>query len=158
MPRLGKYLILVFLLTLITACKPQTNVNLGGEHWVVFSAEHAQQTEIGKWLFSDNVEYWTPAEADIRAVENGVGAFLQKNESAFYTDTPVWERLDDYNRQYIGIVADGKQIIYANYFCAFSENWKQEFVFVADGGACYFQFQYDVERDEFMNLQVNGEA
>ncbi len=31
-------------------------------------------------------------------------------------------------------------------------------VVVADGGACYFQATWDVERAEFRSLTVNGEA
>jgi hypothetical protein len=37
-------------------------------------------------------------------------------------------------------------------------NWKENFIFVADGGACYFQFKFDTSTGEFFDLIVNGEA
>jgi hypothetical protein len=39
-----------------------------------------------------------------------------RNKFAFYmTQTLIWDRLDEYNRQYAGVVLEGKKIIYANY-------------------------------------------
>ncbi len=129
-----------------------------GEHWVAFSAEHARQSGLDQWLFPDDVEYWSPSVADIQAAEDGVIAFLQENESAFFTDRPVWERLNEYNRQYIGVVLDDRKILYANFFCSDDPDWKENFVLVMDGGACYFQFKFDPNTGKFFQLQVNGEA
>ncbi len=143
------------------ACAPAsaTTQNAEGEHWVAFSAENARKDEMAGWLFPGDPEYWSPTEADIRALESGLPAFLQDNKSAFYmTETLVWERLDEYNRQYIGLVLNGQQVIYTNYFCNSSPNWKQTMVFTADGGACYFQFKFDTSTDTYFDLQVNGEA
>jgi hypothetical protein len=71
----------------------------------------------------------------------------------------VWERLDEYQRQYIGLERNGKQIIYGNYFCDnMGKNWRSEIVFVLDGGDCYFQVEYDVESGTFTKLLVNGES
>lgn len=146
---------------LVAACTPAAQ-NLEGEHWVIFSAEKAKEEGLGEWLFAGGaeLEYWMPTEENILALEEGLPAFLESNADYFYTpDAPVWERLDEYNRQYIGLVLDGKQTIYANYFChSTGVDWKQDFVFVMDGGSCYFQFQYDPNTGEFHNLQVNGEA
>ena len=67
--------------------------------------------------------------------------------------------MDDYNRQYVGIILDGKKMVYANYFCdSLETEWSKDFVFVLDGGDCYFQFKYDPDSAEFFDLQVNGSA
>ena len=132
-----------------------------GERWVIFPAEQASEQSIGSWLVSNDqtLEYWTPSENDILTLENGLISYLQSNPDRFYEATPVWERLDEYNRQYVGIILDGKKIVYANYFCNRVEiDWRKDFVFVMDGGDCFFQFKYDVEAAEFFDLQVNGMA
>lgn len=151
------------ILQLVLACSApvQTATDLQGERWVIFSAEQAKDQNIGEWLMTNgqSAEYWTPSKEDILAVENGLGDYLQKNPDRFYEGTPVWERLDEYNRQYTGIVLDGKQIIYANYFCDSADlDWRKNFVFVMDGGDCFFQFKYEVVSAEFFDLQVNGLA
>jgi hypothetical protein len=76
------------------------------------------------------------------------------------TDAPVWERLGNYNRQYVGIILEGRKVIYASYLCqnGADTEWQEQFIFVADGGACYFHFKFDTSTGEFYDLLVNGEA
>ena len=154
---LKNFLSIGILLLFFVACTTAPK-NIEGEQWVAFSAEHASQAELNEWLFPDDVTYWSPSTADVLVVEEGVAAFLQENESAFFTDRPVWERLNEYNRQYVGMVWDERKILYANFFCNNEPDWKENFVLVMDGGACYFQFKFDPNIGEFFQLQVNGEA
>ena len=158
---LKKYLCTLVLaaLFLITSCSSSAG-NLQGENWVIFSEKLAAEQGIGSWIAGDvAVEYWTPAEEDVLALESGLASFLQENPDRFSAhEMPIWDRLDEYNRQYIGMVLDGRRVIYANYFCDSVGDWQKEFVFVADGGDCFFQFQYDVDTAEYFDLQVNGNA
>lgn len=153
--------VLFVLLQFVFACSP-SGQNMQGEHWVIFSEKQAEESGIGSWFAQGDepIQYWTPVEENILALEDALGAYLQDNPDRFRnSETPVWERLNEYNRQYIGIILDGKQIIYANYFCdSVESDWKKDFVFVMDGGECFFQFKYEVESAEFFDLQVNGEA
>ena len=137
--------------------------SLQGERWVVFPAEQAKAQRLGDWLAinGQTAEYWTPSEDDVLALENGLGSYLEQTNSERFNQQPfpIWERLDEYNRQYIGILLDGKKVIYANYFCdSIQTDWRKDFVFVMDGGDCFFQFKYDVDSAEFFDLQVNGNA
>ena len=145
----------------VSGCAPAAN-NVEDENWVIFSADYAKENRFGPGFTPDSttLEYWTPPEADVRALEDGLPSFLQSNSDQFFvTQSPPWERLSEYKRQYMGLVLDGKQVIYANYFChTFNEEWKKEFVLVLDGGACYFQFKYNPRSGEYFDLQVNGEA
>lgn len=151
----------VFILQFAPACSPSAPAT-EGEHWVIFSAAQAEEAGIGSWLGNgaQTVEYWQPSEKDVRALEEKLPAYLRENSGLFHTaDAPVWEKTDDYNRQYIGMVLDETRIIYANFFCnSMGMDWKKEFVFVLDGGACYFQFKYDAGSGRFFDLMVNGEA
>jgi hypothetical protein len=147
-------------LLLLTSCSAPAQT-IQGEHWVIFSETLAEEQQLGtSFLFGDEpIEYWTPSEQDVIAIENGLVAYLEQNAERFYVrDIPVWERLDDYNRQYVGVIIDNRRIVYANYFCDSVVDWEKEFVIVMDGGDCFFQFQFDVDTAEFFELQVNGEA
>ena len=158
--------ILLVLILLITACTSQPQPtspapNAEGENWVAFSADKARTDEMLKWLFSADDEYWSPTAADVHTLQSGLPAYLQENKSAFYmTEMPIWEHLNEYNSQYVGIVLDGKKVIFASYLCqdGSKTGWKEDFIFVADGGACYFQFKFDTSTGEFYDLLVNGEA
>ena len=144
---------------IISACSPSY---VQGERWVIFPERQAQEFGIAEWFLEpgQTATCWTPTEEELLTLENGLAAFLQENPDRFNPEkSPSWERLDDYNRQYIGFILDQKRIIYANFFCdTFETDWKKDYIFVMDGGDCYFQFKYDVEAGEFFDLQVNGEA
>ncbi len=155
------FLVLILFLTACTSQPALPASNTEGENWVAFSADKAQADQMLDWLFPADVEYWSPAEADVHTLQSGLPAYLQENKSAFYmTETLVWEQLDEYNSQYVGIVLEGRKVIYASYLCKNGEDsgWKENFIFVADGGACYFQFKFDTSTGRFFDLLVNGEA
>jgi hypothetical protein len=70
---------------------------------------------------------------------------------------PLWERAKTYKRQYVGVRRQKRRIIYANFFCdASGSNWRTTRVDVDDGGDCYFQVEYDVDKRTFADLSVNG--
>jgi hypothetical protein len=131
---------------------------MADQNWVIFPAKNAAKIEIVSWLFESD-GYWTPSVDDILKVEENIAEYLSQNPNKFYWQPPVWQRLDEYQRQYIGLERGGKQIIYGNFFCkGGNNNWRYEFVFAIDGGDCYFQVEYDLERGLFIKLLVNGEA
>ena len=153
--------VFLLLMQLASACSSSVQT-IQGEGWVIFTAEQASEQGIGNWFVANGqtVEYWTPSENDILTLENGLSVYLQETNSERFNEqkAPIWERLDEYNRQYIGIILEGEKIIYANYFCDSVQDWRKEFVFVMDGGDCFFQFKYGMDIKEFFDLQVNGNA
>jgi hypothetical protein len=162
--RIKKHSVVVLLsiiVQLAAACSLSAS-NMEGEKWVIFSDRQARDLGIAEWFIQpgQTAEYWTPSEEAVLAIEGELVAFLQENSDRFYSQgIPVWERLDDYNRQYLGIILDGKRLVYANCFCdSTGRDWKKDFVMVLDGGDCFFQFKYDVDSGEFFDLQVNGNA
>lgn len=149
----------LFTLQFLLACTAQ---NIEGDQWIIFSAEYARENRFGSWLVADSgtLEYWSPTAADIHALEEGLIPYLQANQDRFYgVESTAWESLEKYNRQYLGLILNEKKTIYANFFCESTHtDWKKDFIFVLDGGACYFQFKYDPGTAEFFDLQVNGEG
>jgi len=127
------------------------------QNWVIIDKEIAEEMVASGLVKSD--DFWTPSVEDIFKCEENVAEYLSQNSYAFHYQPPVWERLDEYQRQYIGLERSGEKIIYGNFFCDNGdEGWRQEFVFAIDGGECYFQVEYDVESGLFTKLRINGEA
>jgi hypothetical protein len=128
------------------------------QNWVIFTEEQAEEMELASWLV-DSDGFWTPSVDDILNLEEKIVEYLSQNSSYFYRQPPVWERLHEYQRQYIGLERGGRKIIYGNYFCnSGGVDWQQKLVIVIDGGECFFQIEYDVESELFIKLLVNGEA
>lgn len=159
-----RYRFLLFLilisLSILNACSSGTAI-VEGENWVIFPEDYAKSKKFGAWIRPENetIEYWTPSEADILALESGLYPYLQTNQALFYLGVPTEQELNSYFRQYMGLLVKGDKFIYANYFCReTSIDWKKELVFVMDGGACFFQFKHDPEENLFFDLRVNGEA
>ena len=160
-PDIFLLLLLTLMLQFAMGCSSSAQ-SIQGERWVIFPGEQAQEQGIGSWFVEDGptAEYWSPSENNILILEKQLGAYLQNNSDRFDKQkSPIGERLDEYDRQYTGMVLGEKKIIFANYFCESLEtDWRTEFVFVLDGGDCFFQFKYDVNSGEFFDLQVNGIA
>jgi hypothetical protein len=99
---------------------------------------------------------WMPGRADVVSLEIALPAFLQFNAQLFHQDPPIWERLEGYKRQYIGIIENGKKVILANFFCqAKGVDWQKQFVHIQDGGECYFRLKFEVDTRRFFDLVVN---
>ena len=132
---------------------PTTTAN---KNWVVITKERAEEMRVTAWLVgSDGL--WTPSADDILKLEEKIAEYLSQNSNSFYSQPPVWERLDEYQRQYIGFERGGRQIIYGNFFCNnLGMDWRKKLVIVEDGGDCFFQVEYDVESEMFIKLLVNG--
>lgn len=68
--------------------------------------------------------------------------------------------LEGYRRQYMPIINNqGEKIVWINFFCnSFDIDWKNEIVFVLDGGNCYFQLKVNLDKDNYFDFWVNGDA
>lgn len=122
--------------------------------------------------FSDT---WQPSKEEIKEME---AAFSQikklKARNCCMTGEQI-ENPEDFYMQYVGIVIDGKKLIYINAFpedstmkytqnddstfsLTKSEDWKKSAVGVCDGGSSYWGVLYDPKAKRFFDLAVNGSA
>jgi len=129
------------------------------EDRVIFDAKATR-----KWMPAmAESELWTPALADVLALEQNLPGYLREHRDAHENPGkgPLWKRAPAYKRQYFGISRRGARVIYANFFCRPFEqgqDWHHVPVQVNDGGDCYFSITYDVRQGTFKDLVVNGEA
>ena len=146
----------IMILSALVGCTviPSTNGT-----WIIFPENRAEEMQVGTWLSADEGGYWTPTEENILLLEQKLDSFLRQNSESFHRQPPVWEQLDNYKRQYVGLTIKEKRVIFGNFFCTDTgADWEKEWVFVLDGGDCFFQLQFDLERGTFTKLTVNGEA
>ena len=158
-----RILLALFLLAVLAACQPVPSpattpspaLNPNG---VIFSAKQTER-ELS-YIAPQAIGAWTPTAAEVAKLEAALPAFLQNAKNDWLRpDPPIWEREPDTMRQYLGIVEDGAEVIYANFFCnAHDDDWHNELVMVMDGGDCYFQVKYDPGTDKFFDFSVNGES
>jgi hypothetical protein len=96
------------------------------------------------------VRYWAPEESDVQLAEELLPAFVADN---------LHRSLSEYRRQYVGLVADGRRVLYinvfSNHFAPYSD-WTYEFVSICDGRDDSWGVIFDPERMEFASLQVDG--
>lgn len=106
-------------------------------------------------------KFWTPTQSDVDRLESLLRDRL-KTEKTRANRVPVWKQLDDYGRQYIGIVEkSGKRKIHTELFRLYDhlrEQMTQGPILVKDGGDGFCRITYDVARATFGELSCNGEA
>lgn len=68
--------------------------------------------------------------------------------------------LTRYKRQYIAVLnSKGEKEIWINCFCdTMNKKWKENLVFVLDGGNCYFNLKINLTTGLYFDLMVNGYA
>lgn len=136
-------------------------IYFGEAEGVIFYAASAEQSGV-EFDFSDLpvLSYWTPEQAQVRALEAGLVPFLESEIAPDDFRYGFWEELDGYKRQFFGVTLErGTPLIYANYFCADGfDNWRTSYVLVMDGGECFFQVLYNPATGDFSRLSINGFA
>ena len=121
---------------------------------------------------------WTPSPADINRLEKLLPEYMGQ------LDTPDdYQPLEEYYRQYAGVIRNGKRMIFVNLFHSSSagdwvdwlekdpdllkrlaergiteDQWLYMGLTVCDGGAYFFTIRFDVETGTFEYPSFNGHA
>jgi hypothetical protein len=68
--------------------------------------------------------------------------------------------LNQYYRQYLPVMNEnGEKEIWINCFCnAMEIDWRENLIFVLDGGNCYFNLKINLSKQTYYDLIVNGDA
>ena len=113
-------------------------------------------------------ESWTPTPDQVQKALVSIESFLGKpattNEYKLREIRKILANSRNYRVQFIGIVRNGRKIIWCNFFpTAVSgkdefQDWRKERVVVDDGGFFYWQIEYDPEADKCLRFYSNGYA
>lgn len=131
-------------------------VKVAGAEGVVVPAAAKVDVGMVKAAGQGITGHWTPDEGGVAALEGGLVAFLRGNPSERAQSLAV--KVAGYKRQYVGFLLGERKVIYANFFCKASEDWRAQLVDVDDGGDCYFQVVFDPASSAFSDLHINGES
>jgi hypothetical protein len=118
---------------------------------------------------TDSVGRWTPTVEDIQTLEKNLQVFMDKqpkksivNQSAFGPE--IHKQLGNYIRQYTGFISPkGEKMIYVNCFYyevddPFTKDYDRRLITVFDGGSSFLRIYYNVSKQKFVGLSVNGVA
>jgi hypothetical protein len=129
----------------------------------IFAGELFQVVDSNRTILHSG--QWTPTPGQTQRAFARIQAFLQKNQP---NQRAVGEILADkagYRVQFLGIQRAGKQIMVCNFFPAHHAAsrdpfsfWKERQVIVRDGGAQFWQIEYELTTDRCSGFQVHFEA
>jgi hypothetical protein len=105
------------------------------------------------------MENWEPTVADIDDLE----ANLAQIPALSSKEPDVSPHIDDpnqYFRQYLAVVVNGRKTIFVNALCNIQpgQDWRKRLIILSDGGKCFWNAIYDPATQKFSDLAVNGRA
>jgi hypothetical protein len=124
---------------------------------IAFLATNVSASAPSSWIHVKGGA-WDPDEAVLLHLGASIQSYVTSEATRLGSKLPVW---DQYRFQYQGRLDDKrKRIVLVNAFCHSSADDKleSEFLFVDDGGPCFFTLEYDQETREFRSLRFNGYA
>ena len=100
---------------------------------------------------------WTPDSNTITVMEREFGAVRRLRSGCCVLGSRISDLSDSY-LQYVGIVANGRKLIYVNAFTGKDPPglWRTHPVMICDGGTGAWGVVYDPGTREFFDLAVNG--
>jgi hypothetical protein len=110
--------------------------------------------------FRGTAASWTPSEADVARAERGLRAYLRSLGPSVvhdYGKGPLWRRLRDFGRQYVGVRRDGRRVIFINLFDVdnpFYEKGSEKVTLVKlhQCGDCNAEVYYDLDRNLYADF------
>ncbi|MCI0520779.1 MAG: hypothetical protein L0Z70_11080 [Chloroflexi bacterium] len=145
------FLFLLFSAWMLAACRapeaapPPAYEPISGQDFdgVIVPAERGAD-------FALEGEFWTPSEFDVLALEAWLEKYLADNGQE-----PLALKLEEYQRQYVGVQRGEERLVLAIYFCdAGGVDWRSQPVSAPPGEDCAFQIEYNVDTGLFANLTI----
>ena len=102
---------------------------------------------------------WTPTASDVARAERGLRGYLRSlgPQVHDYGNGPMWRRLGDYGRQYVGVMRNSRRVIWINLFAVdnpFYEKGLEQKTLVKlhDCGDCNAEVYYDLDRGTYSDF------
>jgi hypothetical protein len=99
---------------------------------------------------------WTPTPADVARAERGLRAYVRSLVHD-YGHGHLWQRLRDFGRQYVGVMRNGRRVIWINLFAVdnpFYEPGSERHTLIKlhECGDCNAEVYFDVERGTYSDF------
>ena len=109
---------------------------------------------------------WKPSFEETQKALAAILVFLDKPSSTNdWTKSEIKkirEHAKEYRVQFMGVVREGRRVIWCNFFPASRKDhfqeWKQQQIMVDDGGFWFWQIDYDPNTGKCSNFTSNGYA
>jgi hypothetical protein len=117
-----------------------------------------------EFYLSSGVTFWTPMQSDVDRLEAGLAAHLRSikaGERMRRSQPTIADRLHEYARQYVGIVAGGKRKIWLTTYRideSFPASRVTEPMMVKDGGDGFWRVTFDPKTSTYSDFNANGEG
>jgi hypothetical protein len=110
---------------------------------------------VGSWIAVPGGD-WNPSEQVVNEIRAGLEKFVQMKATEQKKRMPEWST---YTFQFQGQEKGGQKFVFVNAYCTAPPEYSTErFVFVLDGGPCFFNVKYDPKLHTFFELGFNGDA
>jgi len=170
-----KILALFFILTIFTNCNQINNQNISPDNFLIDTSKIAIfPCDTNLNLFKNCINTALTNE-DIKEIEELLRKCIEeynpemerkfyeykaKHPSSNLEKEQFTIKLSRYKRQYIAVVnSRGEKVVWINCFCnTYDNNWKENLIFVKDGGNCFFNLKVNLKTGKYYDLIVNGEA
>lgn len=164
-----QYFKLLFLISIVLlGCSSSRNFQLSPNQSIILDSTKAYETVRQCSRYAPTIEgSWNPSAKQIKELESLLyKVYDLKAVECCLIGVEIID-LNEFYRQYAGIIVDGKKLIYVNAFSKHSFDyssrlekfdWKKEPYVVCDGGEFYWGVCYDPITKEFIDLAFNGVA
>ena len=115
---------------------------------------------LGLGVGQDVDDVWTASEEDALSLETALKGRLEAMTDNYY-GKEAFEHYNDFQRQYMGVVIEGKRYVFATYDrCTDLSLEELTANFIAflplDGGSCFMEVLFDPEANELTRLNIHG--
>jgi hypothetical protein len=158
-----KTLLMIFQLTVASIALSQS-----GRYVVLDTSQaSAMMQQCSRWT-PDIQGNWIPSSSNIQSLEDTLGCVSRLvSKTCCYSGKSI-ERPKEFLRQYLGIIVNGKKLIYVNAFplTEFEDyppgvkppDWHKVVISICDGGPDVWGVLYDPRDHTFSDLAINGVA
>ena len=168
--RLGKFKIALLGLCCVVIAFEVWHLRSGSGVRPTASAEHRHkpdfvllpESEVATFAqtFADpkpRVESWEPTVGDIDDLKSNLAQISALSSKEPDTNRHI-DHPDQYFRQYLAVVVNGKKIIFVNAMCSVDagQHWRKRLALANDGGRCFWHAIYDPATQTFSELNING--
>jgi hypothetical protein len=133
----------------------QMSLPVGGRFILPVSAGQSLLRQCSRSSPPNVSQFWSPSVEQIQRLERALPGYVRSSEGR----KPVIAHTVEYHRQYVGIIVNGKRLIYGNFYPTSVSDYfdeKSTPVIVCDGGASFWGIVFEPESSAFIDLQING--